>query len=47
MISSDCKDCEMLDLENKRYPCKLDNRLRCTILNNFIKDESWKRRVFL
>ncbi|WP_295588777.1 hypothetical protein [uncultured Methanobrevibacter sp.] len=42
MISEECKNCEMLDMENKKYPCKLDNILRCNILYRFVKREEWK-----
>ena len=39
MIHSDCKDCEYYDGCNKRYPCKLDNPLRCTILHRWVKEK--------
>lgn len=42
MISSDCKDCEYYDGCNKRYPCKLDNPLRCTILHRWVKEKRFK-----
>ena len=50
MIDPDCKDCEMLDLENEEFPCKLEltgSVLRCTILNQLMKDESRKREMVL
>lgn len=46
MFSKDCKNCEYLDLGNKDYPCKLDNPLRCSILNDFVKKEKWKKELF-
>lgn len=47
MISKDCKNCENLDIDNKEYPCKLDNHLRCTILNDFVKREGWKKELIM
>lgn len=42
MISSDCKDCEYYDGCNKRYLCKLDNPLRCTILHRWVKEKRFR-----
>ena len=50
MISPDCENCEMLDLENPEFPCKLEltgSVLRCTILNQLMKDEGRKREMGL
>lgn len=47
MISKDCKNCENLDIDNKEYPCKLDNHLRCTILNDFVKKEKVGKKNYL
>lgn len=48
MISPDCENCEMLDLENPDFPCKLEEYgsiLRCSILNEFAKSEGIKREL--
>lgn len=48
MISPDCEKCEMLDLENPDFPCKLEEYgsiLRCSILNEFVKSEGIKREL--
>ena len=48
MIDPDCKDCEMLDLENEEFPCKLEltgSILRCTILKEYAQIEGLKREI--
>jgi hypothetical protein len=48
MIHPDCENCEMLDLENEEFPCKLEltgSVLRCTILNEYVKTEGIKREL--
>ena len=48
MIHPDCETCEMLDLDNPDFPCKLEetgSRLRCTILNEYYKTLSVKREM--
>lgn len=45
MISPDCETCEMLDLENEEFPCKLEltgSILRCSILNQYAKTTGFK-----
>lgn len=39
MISRDCEKCSFLDKDNKKYPCKLDHPLRCSILYAWLKHE--------
>ena len=41
MIHPDCKECEMLDLEND-FPCKLEcygSIIRCNILKEYAEKE--------
>ena len=48
MIHPDCKECEMLDLENEEFPCKLEETgsiLRCSILNEYAKTLGFKREM--
>ena len=48
MIHPDCKDCQCLDLENEEFPCKLElygSVLRCSILNDYVKEEGIKREL--
>ena len=48
MISPDCEHCEMLDLENPDFPCKLElsgSVLRCSILKEYVKKEGLKREL--
>ena len=49
MIHEDCKECEMLDLNNPEFPCKLEESgsiLRCTILHNWCKTEGLKSELY-
>jgi hypothetical protein len=48
MIHPDCATCEMLDLDNEDFPCKLElygSILRCNILNEYAKTEGIKREL--
>ena len=36
----------MLDLDNPEFPCKLDEIIRCSILNEFAKTEGIKREMY-
>ena len=46
MIHEDCKNCEMLDLDNPEFPCKLEctgSLLRCNILKEYAEKTYFKR----
>ena len=45
MISSECKECPMLDEDNKRYPCKLDYPICCNILYKYVNDYNWRKGI--
>ena len=48
MIHPDCEKCEMLDLENKDFPCKLEchgSVLRCIILNEYAKSTGLRKEL--
>ena len=49
MISHDCKNCTMVDLDNPDFPCKLEetgSTLRCNILHEWVKTEGLKRELY-
>lgn len=46
LLSPDCHNCEMVDLDNPEFPCKLEEILRCSILNEFCKTEGIKRELY-
>lgn len=49
MISPDCENCEHLDLTNPDFPCDIEETgsvLRCSILNEFVKTEGFKRELY-